>query len=146
MSYRTNFRPDLFAGQVILITGGGSGIGRCTAHELASLGASLALIGRKLEKLQSVADEIAAPGRVSLHTCDIRDEAAVRDTVAAVLARHGRIDVVLPGREHADLGPLAQRSADTRTTFEDHRREAAGNDVRCRCKAHRAGPDDGNGQ
>ncbi|GAB2472398.1 SDR family oxidoreductase [Comamonas humi] len=92
MSYRTNFRPDLFAGQVILITGGGSGIGRCTAHELASLGASLALIGRKLEKLQSVADEIAAPGRVSLHTCDIRDEAAVRDTVAAVLARHGRID------------------------------------------------------
>ena len=40
------FRPDLFAGQTIIVTGGGSGLGRCTAHELKSLGARLALIGR----------------------------------------------------------------------------------------------------
>jgi citronellol/citronellal dehydrogenase len=92
MSYRSIYRPDLFEGQVVAITGGGSGIGRCTAHELASLGASLALIGRNVEKLQGVADEINQPERVSLHACDIRDEDTVRATVAAVLARHGRLD------------------------------------------------------
>ena len=58
--YRSVFRDGLFAGQVIVVTGGGSGIGRCTAHELAKLGATLALIGRKIEKLQSVAEELRA--------------------------------------------------------------------------------------
>ncbi len=45
-SYRSIFRPELFAGQVAIVTGGGSGIGRCTAHELASLGAKIAIVGR----------------------------------------------------------------------------------------------------
>jgi citronellol/citronellal dehydrogenase len=90
------FRPGLFEGQTVVVTGGGSGLGRCTAHELASLGAGLALVGRKIEKLQAVAAELAAAypeavERVSLHVCDIRDEEAVKATVAAVLARHGAI-------------------------------------------------------
>ena len=51
MSYRSVFRPGLFAGQVVVVTGGGSGIGRCTAHELAALGAHVVLVGRKPDKL-----------------------------------------------------------------------------------------------
>ena len=47
MSYRSVFRPGLFAGQTVVVTGGGSGIGRCTAHELAALGAHVVLVGRK---------------------------------------------------------------------------------------------------
>ncbi|MDX1599715.1 MAG: 2,4-dienoyl-CoA reductase, partial [Marinobacter sp.] len=39
MSYQSIFHPDLFKGQTFIVTGGGSGIGRCTAHELAALGA-----------------------------------------------------------------------------------------------------------
>ena len=93
MPYRSVFRPGLLDGQTILITGGGTGIGRCTAHELSSLGASVALIGRRPERLEQVAREIAEDGgAASVHACDIRDEDGVRDFVRAVLDRHGRID------------------------------------------------------
>jgi citronellol/citronellal dehydrogenase len=91
--YKSIFRPGLFAGQAVIITGGGSGIGRCTAHELAALGASVALIGRRLERLEAVRAEIGeAGGNASCHACDIRDEERVSATVSAILAAHGRID------------------------------------------------------
>jgi citronellol/citronellal dehydrogenase len=48
MKYQSVFKPGLFDGQVVIVTGSGSGIGRCTAHELASLGATIALVGRKI--------------------------------------------------------------------------------------------------
>ncbi len=96
MPYRSIFRADLYAGQVVVVTGAGSGIGRCTAHELAALGARVALVGRKLEKLTAVRDEIdAAGGSASTHSCDIRDEIAVDATVASILAQHGRIDALV---------------------------------------------------
>ena len=96
MPYQSIYRPGLFAGQVVIVTGGGSGIGRCTAHELSSLGAAVALVGRTPEKLDAVAAEIAEDGgRASTHPCDIRDEAQVRATVEAVLARHGRLDALV---------------------------------------------------
>lgn len=92
MKYQSVFRPELFAGQTIIVTGGGSGLGRCTAHELASLGATVALVGRKIEKLHAVqAEIIAARGKASIHVCDIRDEAMVKSMVSAVLAQHGAI-------------------------------------------------------
>ena len=91
--YQSVFRPGLFAGQTVIVTGGGSGIGRCTAHELSNLGASVALVGRKIEKLEAVQAEIeAAGGQVSIHACDIRDEPGVKVMIAEVIARHGRID------------------------------------------------------
>ncbi|MBI4989370.1 MAG: SDR family oxidoreductase [Rhodocyclales bacterium] len=93
MNYRSVFRAGLFAGQSVVVTGGGSGIGRCTAHELAALGAKVALVGRKPEKLDTVQREIAAAGgAATAHACDIREEEQVCATVDAVLAAHGRID------------------------------------------------------
>jgi citronellol/citronellal dehydrogenase len=68
MAYHSVFAPRLCAGQTVLVTGGGSGIGRCTARELAALGASVALVGREAEKLAAVQQEIeAADGRCSTH-------------------------------------------------------------------------------
>jgi len=90
--YASVFRPGLFAGQLIWVTGGGSGIGRCVAHELASLGAHVLISGRKTEKLERVAAEIKEDGgRCSTIAFDIRDEDAVRDGVARVIAEHGPI-------------------------------------------------------
>lgn len=92
MSYRSVFRPGLFEGQTIIVTGGGSGIGRCTAHELASLGAHVVITGRKAEKLDKVNGEISASGgSCETHVFDIREEVQVKEAVAAIVAKNGRI-------------------------------------------------------
>jgi citronellol/citronellal dehydrogenase len=110
--YRSAFAPNLLQGRVIVVTGGGSGIGRCTAHELASLGAHVVLIGRKLEKLQDVAGEIVADGgRASFHACDIREEDTVRTVVTAIVGVHGRIDGLVNNAGGQYITPLENISA-----------------------------------
>jgi citronellol/citronellal dehydrogenase len=112
MNYRSVFAPGLFAGKVVLVTGGGSGIGRCTAHELAALGAHVVLIGRKLDKLHEVAGEIVADGgRASFHACDIRDEDAVKDVVQAIVVAQGRIDALVNNAGGQYISPLESISA-----------------------------------
>jgi citronellol/citronellal dehydrogenase len=112
MSYRSVFASGLFAGQVVVVTGGGSGIGRCTAHELAALGATPVLLGRDAARLQATADEIRADGgQADSLACDIRDEDAVRQAVATVLARHGRIDALVNNAGGQYIAPLATISA-----------------------------------
>jgi len=93
MSYESIFKPELFSGQVIIVTGGGSGIGRCTAHELAALGALVVLTGRRIEKLETVAAEIREDGgKADVIAFDIRDEDAVIASVSDILERHAKID------------------------------------------------------
>lgn len=112
MGYRSAFAPGLMAGRVVVVTGGGSGIGRCTAHELAALGAQVVLVGRKRDKLEAVQQEIADDGgRASLQVCDIRQEDAVRATVAAVLAAHGRIDGLVNNAGGQYIAPLSSTTA-----------------------------------
>ena len=111
-SYRSVFRADLFAGQVAIVTGGGSGLGRCAAHELASLGARIALIGRKLEKLTATKDEIAKAGcEARTYACDIREEDTVKQTVAAILADFGKIDALVNNAGGQFAAPLENISA-----------------------------------
>jgi citronellol/citronellal dehydrogenase len=117
VAYQSIFREGLFAGQVVVVTGGGSGIGRCTAHELSSLGATVALVGRKPEKLATVAGEIAEDGgNASTHACDIREEEKVAATVAAILEAHGRIDGLVNnagGQFQAPLEAISQKGWET---------------------------------
>jgi citronellol/citronellal dehydrogenase len=91
--YRSIFRPGLFDRQVTWVTGGGSGIGRCVAHELAALGSLVVISGRTQAKLDAVAAEIAQDGgRCESAAFDIRDEDAVKAAVSGVVGRHGRVD------------------------------------------------------
>lgn len=116
-TYRSEFRPSLFSGQTAIVTGGGSGIGRCTAHELASLGAAVALVGRKQEKLDRVQAEIAAAGgNARGYACDIREEEAVKRTVAAIRNDFGRIDALVNnagGQFAAPLESISQKGWET---------------------------------
>ena len=112
MTYQSVFAPGLLAGQVVVVTGGGSGIGRCTAHELAALGAQVVLVGRNADKLEAVQDEIAADGGQASHAvCDIRQEEAVRQAVAGVVQRHGAIDALVNNAGGQYLTPAEKISA-----------------------------------
>jgi citronellol/citronellal dehydrogenase len=91
--YASAFRPGLFDDKIVLVTGGGTGIGRCTAHELAALGATVIIAGRRAEVLEVTAAEIHADGgRCEVAPFDIRESDAVDARIAEIVARHGRID------------------------------------------------------
>lgn len=94
MGYQSGFKAGLFKGQTILVAGGGGGLGRCIAHELASLGAKIVLCGRTLSKLERTRSEIAADGGqvLSLHSAELRDEAVVVDLVQSIASTHGPLE------------------------------------------------------
>src|SRR3954453_14247212 len=88
------FRADLLDGQVAIVSGGGSGIGRATALELASLGADVVVCGRRADPLDQTR-ALASDGRVHPTVCDIREEDQVSALVDGVLERHGRVDLLV---------------------------------------------------
>jgi citronellol/citronellal dehydrogenase len=92
------FAPGLLRGQVALVTGGGTGLGRATAIELARCGAAVAIAGRREEPLQETAAEIerltGRRGALWL-VGDVRERVQARRLVAGVLEHWGRLDVLV---------------------------------------------------
>lgn len=92
----TIFKPGLFSGHVAIITGGGSGIGLATAHTLGSLGAKIAICGRKAEKIESAQKELAAANiHVFGSTCDIRDPESISAFVDAAGSALGPATILI---------------------------------------------------
>jgi citronellol/citronellal dehydrogenase len=111
---RSIFAPGLFEGQVVVVTGGGSGIGLTTAREAAYLGASVAVCGRKTDKLDAALaalkdDGIGADRALAL-PCDIREPEQVAKFVDAVLAKFGKIDVLVNNAGGQFPSPASQLS------------------------------------
>jgi citronellol/citronellal dehydrogenase len=92
----TVLRSDANAGRVVLVTGGGTGIGRATALTFARTGGRVAICGRRPEPLAEAEAEIAAAGGECLAvTADVREPDAVEEVVSQTLDRFGAIDVLV---------------------------------------------------
>jgi citronellol/citronellal dehydrogenase len=90
------FREDLLQGQICVVSGAGTGLGRATAIELASLGAIVIGCGRRPEPIQETVEVIrAAGGSAECEAMDIRDAEAVDAFFEGVIERHGRVDVLV---------------------------------------------------
>ena len=87
------FRDDLLKGKRVLVTGGGTGLGRAMAERCLELGAAVHICGRRAAVLEQAAASMreAAGGSVTPHRCDIRDAAAVDDMIGAIW-RSGPLD------------------------------------------------------
>jgi citronellol/citronellal dehydrogenase len=90
------FAPGLLNGRTALVTGGGTGLGKATALELARCGASVTIVGRRTEVLEQAAEEIGAiAGPVDWIGGDVRAREDAKRLVGAVLERQGRLDLLV---------------------------------------------------
>jgi citronellol/citronellal dehydrogenase len=100
------FAPGLLDGQVCVVSGAGTGLGRQSALELIRLGATVVACGRRPEPIESmVAEAEALAGTAEAVAMDIRDDAAVEALFDGVLERHGRLDVLVNNAGGQFLGP-----------------------------------------
>lgn len=110
-AYASIFRAGLFEGQVGIVTGGGSGIGRCISHELGALGATVVIASRDPEKLERTRAELVGDGvRADAIACDIRKEDQVQALVRETLARFGRLDFVVNNGGGQFVSPIENLS------------------------------------
>lgn len=101
-----------FSGQVVWITGAGSGIGKALALELARQGATVAVSGRRRANLDEVVHAIEAEGGKALAVpCDVTDEASLEGAVRAVEQQLGRLDVAVANAGFSVAGPIRSLTA-----------------------------------
>jgi NAD(P)-dependent dehydrogenase (short-subunit alcohol dehydrogenase family) len=105
------FQSDLLKDKVVLITGGGTGLGRAMGERFLQLGAKLAIAGRRENVLEQAAEEMrAGGGEVFFTPCDVRDTAQVEGMMDAVFAHYGRVDVLVNNAAGNFISPTERLS------------------------------------
>ncbi len=105
-------KDNALAGKTILVTGGGTGLGRSMSKYFLQLGANVVIASRKLDVIQTAANELMAEtgGQVLAVECDVRDYASVERTIAVTLERFGRLDVLLNNAAGNFISPTERLS------------------------------------
>lgn len=114
-------RDDALKGKTIVVTGGGSGLGKSMATYFLELGANIVITSRNLEKLQNTAKEMeeATGGKVLSVACDVRNYDEVEAMVAASVAEFGQVDVLLNNAAGNFISPTERLSANAFDTIID---------------------------
>ncbi len=114
------FTPDLLKDRVVLITGGGTGLGRAMGERFLELGAKLVIASRRMDVLRTAADEmmsaVGREGSVLPLACDVRDPDAVEAMMEAGWSHFGGIDVLVnnaAGNIAAPTEKLSHRAVDS---------------------------------
>lgn len=106
------FRDGLFSDKVVLITGGGTGIGRELALQFGSLGAHVVVAARREEPLRGTVEAIEEEGgEASFYTLDIRDEERIDEVVESIFEERERLDVLINNAGGNFMGPAMAMSA-----------------------------------
>jgi peroxisomal 2,4-dienoyl-CoA reductase len=106
------FRPDLLAGRVAVITGGGTGIGFGIASSLAAAGATVTIASRKPDHLEPATNQLRAAGaNVSAVEVNVREPESVSRMIEQVAGKHGRLDVLVNNAAGNFYAPSASLSA-----------------------------------
>lgn len=114
-------KDDALKGKTIVVTGGGTGLGRAMGTYFLKLGANLVITSRKLEVLQKTAEEMAAEtgGQVLAVQCDVRDYAQVEQVLAQALEKFGRVDSLLNNAAGNFISPTERLSANAFSSIID---------------------------
>ena len=86
---------DSFQDQIVLVTGGGSGIGFSIAQQFLSNGSKVIITGRNEEKLQRAVDKLQDAGEVTYQICDIREQAHIQQLADYIKEKYGKLDILI---------------------------------------------------
>ncbi|MDQ8003765.1 MAG: SDR family oxidoreductase [Pedobacter sp.] len=114
-------KDDALKGKTIVVTGGGTGLGKAMGTYFLKLGANLVITSRKLEVLQKTAQEMEADtgGKVLAVQCDVRDNAQVENVLATALAKFGSVDVLVNNAAGNFISPTERLSANAFSSIID---------------------------
>jgi NAD(P)-dependent dehydrogenase (short-subunit alcohol dehydrogenase family) len=114
-------RDDALKGKTIVVTGGGTGLGKAMGTYFLKLGANLVITSRKLEVLQKTANEMATAtgGQVLAVQCDVRDYAQVENVLAQTLEKFGQIDGLVNNAAGNFISPTERLSANAFSSIID---------------------------
>ena len=114
-------KDDALKGKTIVVTGGGTGLGKAMGTYFLKLGANLVITSRKLEVLQKTALEMEADtgGKVLAVQCDVRDAAQVEDVLAETLTKFGSVDVLVNNAAGNFISPTERLSANAFSSIID---------------------------
>lgn len=114
-------KDDALKGKTIVVTGGGTGLGKAMGTYFLKLGANLVITSRKLEVLQKTAQEMEADtgGKVLAVQCDVRDAAQVENVLAETLTKFGSVDVLVNNAAGNFISPTERLSANAFSSIID---------------------------